>query len=82
VAHITGHVRIAAPLEQVFDTVADSRNESSFNTVVTDVELLTPQDLGLVVDLGGLDAAASTSFPPLDGGCALPGTGRWPGATR
>jgi hypothetical protein len=31
VAHITGQIRIAAPLEQVFDTVADSRNEPSFN---------------------------------------------------
>ena len=46
-AHITGHVRIAAPLEQVFDTVADSRNEPSFNPAMTDVELLTPAPVGL-----------------------------------
>ena len=46
-AHITGHVRIAAPLEQVFDTVADSRNEPSFNPAMTDVELLTPAPIGL-----------------------------------
>ena len=46
-AHITGHVRIAAPLEQVFDTVADSRNEPSFNPAMTDVELLTPAPSGL-----------------------------------
>ena len=45
-AHITGHVRIAAPLEQVFDTVADSRNEPSFNPAMTDVELLTPAPIG------------------------------------
>ena len=46
-AHITGHVRIAAPLEQVFDTVADSRNEPSFNPAMTAVELLTPAPIGL-----------------------------------
>jgi len=42
VAHISGNVRIAAPLERVFDTVADSRNEPSFNPAMTAVELLTP----------------------------------------
>ena len=46
-AHITGHVRIAAPLEQVFDSVANSRNEPSFNPAMTDVELLTPAPIGL-----------------------------------
>jgi len=29
VAHINGHVRTAAPVEQVFDTVADSRNHAT-----------------------------------------------------
>jgi uncharacterized protein YndB with AHSA1/START domain len=47
VAHITGHVRIAAPVEQVFDTVADSRNEPSFNPAMAGVELLTPLPIGL-----------------------------------
>jgi polyketide cyclase/dehydrase/lipid transport protein len=47
VAHITGHVRIAAPLEQVFDTAADTRNEPSFNPAMTGVELLTPPPIGL-----------------------------------
>ena len=46
-AHITGHIRITAPLEQVFDTVADSRNEPSFNPAMTAVELLTPAPIGL-----------------------------------
>ena len=46
-AHITGDVHIAAPLEQVFDTVADSRNEPSFNPAMTDVELLTTAPIGL-----------------------------------
>jgi uncharacterized protein YndB with AHSA1/START domain len=46
VAHITGHVRIAVPPERVFDTVADSRNEPSFNPDMTAVELLTPLPIG------------------------------------
>ena len=45
-AHITGHIRIAAPIERVFDTVADSRNEPSFNPAMTYVELLTPLPIG------------------------------------
>ena len=47
VAHVTGKVRIAAPRERVFDTVADSRNEPSFNPAMTNVELLTPEPVGL-----------------------------------
>ncbi len=47
VAHISGHVRIAAPVERVFDTAADSRSEPSFNPAVSDVELLTPPPIGL-----------------------------------
>jgi hypothetical protein len=35
-----------APLERIFDTVADSRNEPSFNTAMTEVELLTPEPIG------------------------------------
>ena len=46
-AHITGQVRIAAPVGQVFDTVADSRNEPSFNPAMAGVELLTPLPIGL-----------------------------------
>ena len=46
-AHITGHVRIAASVEQVFDTVADSRKEPSFNPAMAGVELLTPLPIGL-----------------------------------
>lgn len=40
--HISGDVRIAAPLERVFDAVADLRNEPSFNPAMNDVELITP----------------------------------------
>jgi hypothetical protein len=46
VAHIFGHVHIAVPAEQVFDTVADSRNEPSFNPAMAGVELLTPLPIG------------------------------------
>ena len=46
-AHITGHVRVAAPVEQVFNAVADSRNEPSFNPAMAGVELLTPLPIGL-----------------------------------
>lgn len=46
-AHISGHVRIRAPIERVFDTAADSRNEPSFNPAMRDSELLTPLPIGL-----------------------------------
>ena len=46
-AHVTGHVRIAAPAGQVFDTVADTRNEPSFNPAMAGVELLTPLPIGV-----------------------------------
>ena len=46
-AHVTGSVRIAAPRERVFDVVADSRNEPSFNPAMTEVELLTPEPVSL-----------------------------------
>ena len=46
-ARITGHIRIAAPVHRVFDTVADSRNEPSFNPAMTGAELLTPPPIGL-----------------------------------
>ncbi len=46
-ASVAGSVRIAAPLERVFDTVADTRNEPSFNAAMTEVELLTPGAIGL-----------------------------------
>ncbi len=46
-ARICGHVRIAAPAGQVFDTVADTRNELSFNPAMAGVELLTALPIGL-----------------------------------
>jgi len=46
VAHIAGEVHIDAPIGTVFDVVADSRNEPSFNPAMTRVELLTPEPIG------------------------------------
>jgi uncharacterized protein YndB with AHSA1/START domain len=45
VAHIAGEVHIDAPVETVFDVVADTRNEPSYNPDMTRVELLTPEPI-------------------------------------
>jgi carbon monoxide dehydrogenase subunit G len=61
VPKISGQIHITAPVEQVFDTVADTRNESSYNPDMRDVELLTPQPIGLgtrfraVMGKGGME---------------------------
>jgi uncharacterized protein YndB with AHSA1/START domain len=46
-ARIADHLSIDAPIEMVFDTVADSRNEPSYNPSMNSVELLTPEPIGL-----------------------------------
>lgn len=46
-AHISGSLHIEAPPERVFDTVADTRNEPSFNPAMTQAELLTAPPIGL-----------------------------------
>ena len=46
-ARIEGQILIGRPAEEVFDFVADSRNEPSFNPAMTGVELLTPLPIGL-----------------------------------
>jgi hypothetical protein len=46
-AHIADQLSIAASIERVFDTVADSRNEPRFNPSMTWVDLLTPLPIGL-----------------------------------
>lgn len=43
---IAGNIRINAPLEKVFDTAADSRNEPSYNPGMKSAELLTPEPVG------------------------------------
>ena len=45
-AKIEGEILIGQPVEEVFDFVADSRNEPSFNPAMTGVELLTPLPIG------------------------------------
>ena len=74
-AHTTGHIRIAAPIGRVFDTVADTRNEPSFNPAMTSAELLTPPPIGpgtrfrarmakagleVLIELTGFDRPART----------------------
>ena len=44
--HIRDHVTIAAPIETVFDTAADTRDEPRFNSSMTAVELVTPEPIG------------------------------------
>jgi hypothetical protein len=46
-ARIEGEILIGRPAEEVFDFVADSRNEPSFNPAMAGVELLTPLPVGL-----------------------------------
>ncbi len=43
---INGAIRIGRPVEEVFDFVADTRNEPSFNAAMAGAELLTPLPIG------------------------------------
>jgi carbon monoxide dehydrogenase subunit G len=45
-AKIEGQILIGRPVEEVFDFVADSRNEPLFNPAMSGVELLTPLPIG------------------------------------
>ncbi len=45
-AKIEGEILIGRPVQEVFDCVADTRNEPSFNPAMTGVELLTPLPIG------------------------------------
>lgn len=45
-AQIEGEILIARPVEEVFDFVADERNEPSFNRQMSAAELLTPEPIG------------------------------------
>ena len=44
---IADQLSISAPIEVVFDTVVDTRNEPAYNPAMTSVELLTPEPIGL-----------------------------------
>ena len=45
-ARITGEITISAPIEVVFDTAVDVRNEPDWNPGMREVELLTPGPIG------------------------------------
>ena len=45
-AHIDGEVIIAAPIEQVFDMVADERNEPRYNPRIVRAEKVSPGPVG------------------------------------
>lgn len=45
-AKIEGEILIDRPAEEVFDFVADSRNEPQYNPAMAGVELLTPLPIG------------------------------------
>lgn len=45
-AHITGEVLIDAAITEVFDTVADERNEPRYNPRVVRAEMLTEEPVG------------------------------------
>lgn len=46
-ARISGDLKINRPVEVVFDYVADTRNEPSFNPAMTGCELLTGEPIGV-----------------------------------
>ena len=46
-ARIEGEILIGRPVDAVFDFVADTRNEPSFNPAMAGVELLTPLPIGV-----------------------------------
>ena len=45
-ARIDGEIVIRRPIEEVFDFVADERNEPRYNHQMTAAELLTPEPIG------------------------------------
>jgi uncharacterized membrane protein len=46
VAHISDQIRIGRPVEVVFDFIADSRNEPTYNSDMRSVTLLTEEPIG------------------------------------
>jgi uncharacterized protein YndB with AHSA1/START domain len=46
-AHISGEIVINRPVEEVFDFVADERNEPRYNPGMLRAELLSPEPVGL-----------------------------------
>jgi uncharacterized protein YndB with AHSA1/START domain len=46
-AHVAGEVVVRRPVDEVFDFVADVRNEPLYNPSMVRTELLTPEPVGL-----------------------------------
>jgi hypothetical protein len=46
VTHISDQIRIGRPVEEVFDFIADSRNEPTYNPDMSSVTLLTDEPIG------------------------------------
>jgi len=46
-ARVEGEIVIRRPVEEVFEYVADERNEPNFNSRMSRVELLTPEPIGV-----------------------------------
>jgi hypothetical protein len=61
-ATIKGEILIGRAVEEVFDFVADSRNEPSFNPAMAGVELLTPLPIGRGTQFRARMGKAGTSM--------------------
>jgi carbon monoxide dehydrogenase subunit G len=59
-AKIEGQILIGRPVEEVFDFVADSRNEPQYNPAMAGVELLTPLPIGRGTRFGARMGGAGT----------------------
>jgi carbon monoxide dehydrogenase subunit G len=59
-ARIEGQILIYRPVEEVFDFVADSRNEPQYNPAMAGVELLTPLPIGAGTRFGARMGRAGT----------------------
>jgi uncharacterized protein YndB with AHSA1/START domain len=46
-AHLEGEIIINRPVEEVFDFVADERNEPRYNPAMVRAQMLTPEPVGL-----------------------------------
>jgi carbon monoxide dehydrogenase subunit G len=44
---VEGDIVIAKPIEEVFDFVADARNEPKYNAQMTSAEMITPEPIGV-----------------------------------
>ena len=62
-AQIEGEIVIQRPIDEVFDFVADERNEPRYNPQVTSVELLSEGDIRLGAQFRARVVSGSRSLP-------------------